>query len=304
MTAALVRVAKQRGMAVIIIGHVTKDGNIAGPRLLEHLVDVVLAFEGDRHSGFRLIRATKNRFGPADEVGCFEMARGRHRRGARPLRAVHLPPRGAGAGHLRHRHHGGPPTAARRAAGAGRQVTAAGAPAHHARCRLRPAGDGARGAGATGPESGCTTTTSTCRPSAGPGSSTRPPIWPPRSRWPPAPWTSASPQRCVAIGEVGLAGELRRVPGIERRLAEAARLGFTEAVIPADARQSEQIAMSPTRAADPRRADRRRCPRPPGYPSGRRVVRHPSLTSVTRIGRRPVQPLCLRWRTEDRSRVA
>jgi DNA repair protein RadA/Sms len=51
-------------------------------------------------------------------------------------------------------------------------------------------------------------------------------------------------QRCVAIGEVGLAGELRRVPGLERRLAEAARLGFTEAVIPSDARQSEQIAMS------------------------------------------------------------
>ena len=58
---------------MIIVGHVTKDGAIAGPRLLEHLVDVVLAFEGDRHSGFRMVRATKNRFGPADEVGCFEM---------------------------------------------------------------------------------------------------------------------------------------------------------------------------------------------------------------------------------------
>ena len=73
VTSALVRVAKRRGMAVIIVGHVTKDGAIAGPRLLEHLVDVVLAFEGDRHSGFRMVRATKNRFGPADEVGCFEM---------------------------------------------------------------------------------------------------------------------------------------------------------------------------------------------------------------------------------------
>jgi DNA repair protein RadA/Sms len=73
VTGALVRVAKRRGMAVIIVGHVTKDGAIAGPRLLEHLVDVVLAFEGDRHSGFRMVRATKNRFGPADEVGCFEM---------------------------------------------------------------------------------------------------------------------------------------------------------------------------------------------------------------------------------------
>ena len=73
VTSALVRVAKRRGMAVIIVGHVTKDGTVAGPRLLEHLVDVVLAFEGDRHSGFRMVRATKNRFGPADEVGCFEM---------------------------------------------------------------------------------------------------------------------------------------------------------------------------------------------------------------------------------------
>ena len=64
----------REGMAVIIIGHVTKDGSIAGPRTLEHLVDVVLTFEGDRHSGFRMVRATKNRFGPADEVGCFEMS--------------------------------------------------------------------------------------------------------------------------------------------------------------------------------------------------------------------------------------
>lgn len=73
VTGALVRVAKRRGMAVIIIGHVTKDGQVAGPRLLEHLVDVVLSFEGDRNSGFRMVRANKNRFGPADEVGCFEM---------------------------------------------------------------------------------------------------------------------------------------------------------------------------------------------------------------------------------------
>ena len=73
-TAALVRVAKRRGMACVIVGHVTKDGAIAGPRTMEHLVDVVLTFEGDRHSGFRMVRATKNRFGPADEVGCFEMA--------------------------------------------------------------------------------------------------------------------------------------------------------------------------------------------------------------------------------------
>lgn len=73
VTNALVRTAKRRGMAVLIIGHVTKDGALAGPRTLEHLVDVVLAFEGERHGAFRMVRATKNRYGPADEVGCFEM---------------------------------------------------------------------------------------------------------------------------------------------------------------------------------------------------------------------------------------
>jgi len=73
VTGALVRLAKERNIAVVLVGHVTKDGAIAGPRMLEHLVDVVLAFDGDRHSGFRMVRATKNRFGPSDEVGCFDM---------------------------------------------------------------------------------------------------------------------------------------------------------------------------------------------------------------------------------------
>ena len=73
VAAAVIAVAKQRGMATVLVGHVTKDGSVAGPRALEHLVDVVVHFEGDRHSALRLIRATKNRFGPADEVGCFEM---------------------------------------------------------------------------------------------------------------------------------------------------------------------------------------------------------------------------------------
>ena len=73
VTAALIAVAKERGIATILVGHVTKDGSIAGPRLLEHLVDVVLHFEGDRHSSLRLVRAVKNRFGAADEIGCFQM---------------------------------------------------------------------------------------------------------------------------------------------------------------------------------------------------------------------------------------
>jgi DNA repair protein RadA/Sms len=77
VTAALVGVAKERGVATVLVGHVTKDGQVAGPRVLEHLVDVVLHFEGDKHSSLRLVRGVKNRFGAADEVGCFEM----HERG-------------------------------------------------------------------------------------------------------------------------------------------------------------------------------------------------------------------------------
>jgi DNA repair protein RadA/Sms len=73
VASTLIRVAKERGLPVIIVGHVTKDGSIAGPRVLEHLVDVVCHFEGDRQTSLRFVRAFKNRFGPTDEVGCFDM---------------------------------------------------------------------------------------------------------------------------------------------------------------------------------------------------------------------------------------
>lgn len=73
VASVLIRVAKDRGLPVVLVGHVTKDGSIAGPRLLEHLVDVVCQFEGDRQTALRFVRALKNRFGPTDEVGCFEM---------------------------------------------------------------------------------------------------------------------------------------------------------------------------------------------------------------------------------------
>lgn len=74
VTATLTRVAKQRGIPLILVGQVTKQNEIAGPRIIEHLVDVVLHFEGDRHSTLRLLRGVKNRYGPADEVGCFQMS--------------------------------------------------------------------------------------------------------------------------------------------------------------------------------------------------------------------------------------
>src|SRR6202158_1510708 len=71
--AELIRFAKRSGAAVILVGHVTKDGQIAGPRVVEHMVDAVMSFEGDGSHQFRILRAMKNRFGPTDEIGVFEM---------------------------------------------------------------------------------------------------------------------------------------------------------------------------------------------------------------------------------------
>ena len=70
----LVAIAKQRELPIVLVGHVTKEGSLAGPRVLEHVVDTVLAFEGERHHALRLVRATKHRFGPTNELGLFEMA--------------------------------------------------------------------------------------------------------------------------------------------------------------------------------------------------------------------------------------
>ncbi len=72
----LIRIGKRKGICVILVGHVTKEGQLAGPRVLEHMVDTVLYFEGERGHPFRILRAVKNRFGPTDEIGVFEMAEG------------------------------------------------------------------------------------------------------------------------------------------------------------------------------------------------------------------------------------
>ncbi|MGA9102138.1 DNA repair protein RadA [Aeromicrobium sp.] len=74
VASAVIQRAKSAGIATVLVGHVTKDGTVAGPRVLEHIVDVVLQFEGDRASRLRLLRAVKNRFGPVDEIGCFDLA--------------------------------------------------------------------------------------------------------------------------------------------------------------------------------------------------------------------------------------
>ncbi|TAN30587.1 MAG: DNA repair protein RadA [Castellaniella sp.] len=92
--AQLTRIAKQTGISLIIIGHVTKDGSLAGPRVLEHIVDTVLYFEGDTHTSFRLVRAVKNRFGAVNELGVFAMT-------DRGLRGVNNPSALFLAGHSR-----------------------------------------------------------------------------------------------------------------------------------------------------------------------------------------------------------
>lgn len=72
-TNALMRLAKEEGISIFIVGHVTKEGTVAGPRVLEHMVDTVLYFEGDRHASYRILRGVKNRFGSTNEIGVFEM---------------------------------------------------------------------------------------------------------------------------------------------------------------------------------------------------------------------------------------
>ena len=72
-TAVLMQLAKGMGISIFIVGHVTKDGNVAGPRVLEHMVDTDLYFEGDRHASYRILRGVKNRFGSTNEIGVFEM---------------------------------------------------------------------------------------------------------------------------------------------------------------------------------------------------------------------------------------
>src|SRR3954454_19338516 len=234
VTGALVRVAKRRGMAVVIVGHVTKDGAIAGPRLLEHLVDVVLAFEGDRHSGFRMVRATKNRFGPADEVGCFEMAETGIVEVTDPsglFTSVHAEPVPGTC--VTVTMEGRRPLLAELQALVAPSVLPAPRRTMHGvdsgrlamvlavlerRCRVKLYDrdvyvSTVGGAKVNDPSADLAAAIAIA--SAATNATLAP--------------------RTIAIGEVGLAGELRRVPGRERRLAEAARLGFTEAVIPTEA---------------------------------------------------------------------
>ena len=142
----LLRLAKDTGIPMFLVGHVTKEGAIAGPRVLEHIVDVVLYLEGERFHQYRLLRGAKNRFGSTDEVGVFEMTQDGPARGHQPLAGV---PGRAQRGHARlggGGDDGGHAADPGRGAGADRQHRQRPAAPHRQRLRYEPAADADRGA--------------------------------------------------------------------------------------------------------------------------------------------------------------
>ena len=229
---ALIAVAKERDMPVVLVGHVTKDGSVAGPRTLEHLVDVVCQFEGERHSRLRLLRATKNRFGPTDEVGCFDLTESGIEGLADPSglfvsNALHHVPGTCVTVTLEGRR----PLAT--------EVQALVAPSMLANPRRTTSGiDSSRLAmvlavlqrrvGARLADQDVYVSTVGGARVVEPSADLALALATASSRE-----NIALPRGLVAVGEVGLAGEIRPVTGTTRRLAEAARLGFVRAVVPA-----------------------------------------------------------------------
>jgi DNA repair protein RadA/Sms len=228
----LVALAKHRGPAVIVVGHVTKDGEVAGPRSLEHMVDTVVAFEGDRHQTLRIARAVKHRFGTTGEVGLFEM-------GATGLAAVQDPGQllldehvvdvaGSALAIVLEGHrplvtelqtlvvdaHGG--SARRTASGVDHARISLLLAVLEARCGINLAGLDVFASVTGGLKA------------------TEPAVDLPLALALTAAVTErALPRGLAAFGEVGLAGELRRVRGAERRIAEAQRLGLRGVIVPA-----------------------------------------------------------------------
>ena len=144
---ALIRFAKKTGAAIILVGHVTKDGQIAGPRVVEHMVDAVLSFEGEGSQQFRILRAVKNRFGPTDEIGVFEMTGLGLREVTNPSE-LFLSERDLGTpGHRSLRGHRGHKARSGRIAGAGGADLARHPAPGRGRLGSEPAVDGAGGAG-------------------------------------------------------------------------------------------------------------------------------------------------------------
>jgi DNA repair protein RadA/Sms len=233
--ARLVREAKTRAMSVILVGHVTKDGALAGPRVLEHLVDTVLSFEGDRHHGLRLLRAVKHRFGATAELGLFEM-------GEDGLRAVP----DASALFLTDRCQGVPGSVVVPTIEGHRpllvEVQALVAPTALPTPRRSAQGvDGGRLALLTAvlqQRAGVSTAMCDVYALAVGGARVSEPAADLGLALAIASSAAgvAMPSDLLAVGEVGLGGEVRQVAQLDRRLAEGARLGFTRAVVPASAK--------------------------------------------------------------------
>ena len=232
VAAGVIAAAKQRNMPVLLVGHVTKDGGIAGPRILEHLVDVVCQFEGDRHARLRLLRAVKNRYGATDEVGCFEL-------GERGM--IELPdPSGLFLSNTATNVPGTCVTVtlegrrpmpteiqalvAASGAGTPRRTTAG---VDHSRMAMTLAVLQAR--------LGVDVSSADVYVSTVGGAKTAEPAIDLALAL--AVVSAAKDQAVlpslIAIGEVGLTGDVRQCVGVQRRLSEAARLGFTTALVPA-----------------------------------------------------------------------
>ncbi len=231
VTSALTAVAKTTGVPLILVGHVTKDGAIAGPRSLEHLVDVVLHFEGDRNSLLRMVRGVKNRFGAADEVGCFLLqdsgiegvadASGlfldqRPQPVAGTAITVTLDGKRPLIGEIQALLATPTASSPRRAVSGidhARAAMIAAVLEKHARLKIAVNDvylSTVGGMRLTDPSSDLAVAVALASAYA----------------------NLPMPATAVMIGEVGLAGDLRRVAGMERRLAEAARQGFTTALVP------------------------------------------------------------------------
>jgi DNA repair protein RadA/Sms len=229
--ARLQQLAKDHGVAVILVGHVTKDGSLAGPKTLEHLVDAVLAVEGERYAALRLLRASKNRFGSTEEIGVFEMGSAGLVEVADPARAFLVEHDAPSPGSvIAPTLEGTRPLLV--------EVQALVAPGGYGPPRRTASGiDPNRLAlliAVLGRRAGIALGSHDVYANlAGGLSVAEPGIDLPlaialASSLRDAP---VSPSM-VAIGEVGLLGELRTVPGLDRRLREAARLGFAEAIVP------------------------------------------------------------------------
>ena len=231
----IMELAKGEGIAAVLVGHVTKEGSIAGPKVLEHLVDAVLTLEGDRQGALRLLRATKNRFGSTEEVGVFEMAESGLREVTDPARAFLVEHDGSAPGSIVvPTLEGSRPLMV--------EVQALVAPAGFGAPRRTTSGiDPNRVAlliAVLGRRAGVGLGSHDVYVNLAGGLSVDEPglDLPVAIALASTLRDRAVGQGTVAVGEIGLLGELRSVASLERRLREAVRLGFRRAIVPSPSR--------------------------------------------------------------------